>query len=501
LTEVSDSTLNLKLRREMHMKTITCEASNTVASVKASIQLSQLLYKPKFMRGSKTFIQINRNACNKPITLDCQVNSNPQSSVTWYRRRLSAKFMRKIVQNQDKEGNLLLKGKQNNQNKNKVIDLNDFDSGNVNIFDYEPIGLGPTYTIASFNCDNLLSNLKNKTQNMRTATTLPVRNTSMSSSSAKEDYSIDDEEIESTNDEYFVYDDEELIQSKDSNVNTHASSYINTQYNDFGVYMCEAKNSLDSNVFEHRRFIKLNPQGVPIAHPVLSSLQTADENLNYLMKNSINDAVQPVLIDIPVSLGASISLTCIIEPMPKVDSVLWLRDNGKIVPNSKFNRFDSSSFIEGKSQKKIKVKYENLTLISSSSIGNVDFLSEPNHKSGVQTLNGDSVNLLRSILFIKSIGKDGLGTYKCRTQNSYGSTTIVFMVREKSLLDRLKFLSQNSYMSLAFLLASASFILICFFMLIMCMVSPRARRLFCGCCCYSNNKTFKEKKSKEKSFI
>jgi hypothetical protein len=42
LSGVGDSNLNLKLRREMHLKTVTCEASNTVASVKASIQLNIL---------------------------------------------------------------------------------------------------------------------------------------------------------------------------------------------------------------------------------------------------------------------------------------------------------------------------------------------------------------------------------------------------------------------------------------------------------------------------
>jgi len=42
LPGVAGSTLNLKLRKEMHMKTITCEAANTVASVKASIKLNIL---------------------------------------------------------------------------------------------------------------------------------------------------------------------------------------------------------------------------------------------------------------------------------------------------------------------------------------------------------------------------------------------------------------------------------------------------------------------------
>lgn len=42
LSGVKDPNLNLKLRKEMHMKTVTCEASNTVASVKASIQLNIL---------------------------------------------------------------------------------------------------------------------------------------------------------------------------------------------------------------------------------------------------------------------------------------------------------------------------------------------------------------------------------------------------------------------------------------------------------------------------
>lgn len=42
LPGVGGANLNLKLRKEMHLKTITCEATNTVASVKASIQLNIL---------------------------------------------------------------------------------------------------------------------------------------------------------------------------------------------------------------------------------------------------------------------------------------------------------------------------------------------------------------------------------------------------------------------------------------------------------------------------
>ena len=42
LSGVEGASLNLKLRKEMHKKSVTCEATNSVASVKASIQLNIL---------------------------------------------------------------------------------------------------------------------------------------------------------------------------------------------------------------------------------------------------------------------------------------------------------------------------------------------------------------------------------------------------------------------------------------------------------------------------
>ena len=42
------------------------------------------------------------------------------------------------------------------------INMNDY----ADVFFYEPIGIGPTYTIASFNCDNLLAGVKNRTKVM-----------------------------------------------------------------------------------------------------------------------------------------------------------------------------------------------------------------------------------------------------------------------------------------------------------------------------------------------
>lgn len=42
LSGVEGASLNLKLRKEMHHKSVTCEATNSVASVKASIQLNIL---------------------------------------------------------------------------------------------------------------------------------------------------------------------------------------------------------------------------------------------------------------------------------------------------------------------------------------------------------------------------------------------------------------------------------------------------------------------------
>ena len=54
--------------------------------------------KPSFIKGKKSYMLVDSNACNKPLTLDCQVTSNPPSNITWYRRRLSRTYLNKHYQ-------------------------------------------------------------------------------------------------------------------------------------------------------------------------------------------------------------------------------------------------------------------------------------------------------------------------------------------------------------------------------------------------------------------
>ena len=166
LPGVSGASLNLKLRKEMHLKTVTCEATNTVASVKASIKLD-ILFKPSFIRGAQSFLLIEKDACNKPLTLDCHVSSNPSANVTWYRRRLSQNLHSYIT-----KSDLSSTAKQYNAR----LDYSLLKSLNINDHYYdEMIGSGPTYTIASFNCANKLANIDNETNGFNNNSPKPVR--------------------------------------------------------------------------------------------------------------------------------------------------------------------------------------------------------------------------------------------------------------------------------------------------------------------------------------
>ena len=94
---------------------------------------------------------VDKNACNKPLTLDCQVNSNPSANITWYRRRINNNQVYQFVLDKKKLTSLFTK-----------IDINSSPIDENTYYFDELIGTGPTYTIASFNCANLLTNLKNK---------------------------------------------------------------------------------------------------------------------------------------------------------------------------------------------------------------------------------------------------------------------------------------------------------------------------------------------------
>ena len=80
----NSDTLNLKLRREMNSESVSCEATNTIASVRSSLQLN-INFKPYFLKGSSSYLLIDSQSCNKPITLDCHLESNPIANITWYK--------------------------------------------------------------------------------------------------------------------------------------------------------------------------------------------------------------------------------------------------------------------------------------------------------------------------------------------------------------------------------------------------------------------------------
>jgi hypothetical protein len=480
-------------------------------------------------------LQIDKNACNKPLTLDCQVNSNPASNITWYRRRLSVEFLNQI-QKLDKSSRDAVISSLSSRSSSSInlkagkINMNDY----KDIFYYEPIGIGPTYTIASFNCDNLLSNLKNRTAKLDRNQIRP-RNTTADlysrserknvtrrllarekpnkletkEGAEKSSYSItenksavflnseqDDDTIDTESyDEYYHYDDEyepsETNDNEDGDDNFIDSKgkqnmlnrHNGLQNNDFGVYMCEARNNIHSssptaesvyfsnknnqNNQIQRRFIKLNPIGPPVSHPIPSLVNTyasiTDDTVNYLMKNSLTDAYDAIsqepgtqlpLIDIPASLGTSVSLTCLIEPLPNIEQIIWLRENGKIIPSSKFliesnvrHGSTEETTTNTKPARNIKIKNENLTLLHNIKYDFGDENSEEELPSqseelnadlmatnGVRSINGNSINIMRSMLFIKTIRQEDFGVYKCKSINSYGSRTIMFLLREKTLM-------------------------------------------------------------------
>lgn len=194
------------------------------------------------------------------------------------------------------------------------------------------------------------------------------------------------------------------------------------------------------------RFIKINPAGAPILH-VLAS-QTSTDNLDEMVtsimapKDSETDPTE-----LASSIGESISLICLIEPLPEVQSIVWIKDNGKIIPHSKYSSGKSESFsvtketstkkpmLKKKSMRNnFRIKYENLTLS--------DNLTNPEESDELEVgvgLNGvkttrSHAGLMRSVLYIKDVRYQDLGVYKCKAINQYGSRVASVVVREKTLM-------------------------------------------------------------------
>ena len=481
-------------------------------------------------------MMIDKTACNRPLTLDCQVSSNPSSNITWYRRR----FSRAYIQRQFS----LEKSKKSLNTKSSAYSLfganSDFDDINE-LYDDELIGTGPTYTIASFNCGSILNNVKNRTKSKsKTKTTTSAhlskpklkqryqreklsndeQDPSKLSSSKEYDFnkiskSAENEDIdnyvmddvddyaESSSFEYEndyedeSYDEDDDLSNSSNGIEFSGDKQSNEyEYDDFGIYLCEANNKFVSNNYKvdsylskdfqnfvARRFIKLNPNGAPIlrALPSSSSSLASDQVMTLMMKSPITDSNQLPIIEVPATLGASASLVCLIEPLPQFQSILWSRDNGKIIPNSKYtlpelaldeakqgknyeiNNMNNNNNIlsmlqttvetpvtsassKNKVARNFRVKYENLNSNNGKVLANSEELGDNSNSNAggysislLTSINGVTVSsdlngIMRSVLYIKSVRKQDLGVYKCKSSNSYGSRTALILLRESTLM-------------------------------------------------------------------
>ncbi len=296
------------------------------------------------------------------------------------------------------------------------------------------------------------------------------------------------------------------------------------EFDDFGIYMCEAKNIFpDESHYEERsarRFIKINPVGPPILR-VLSAPSSSfnlDEIISSIMvPGSENDAKY---VELPSSPGESISLTCLIEPLPDVQTIVWLKDNGKIIPNSKYTIHDSrrsgtfsvaanepSEQLDKRREilkNNYRIKYENLTLIDSR-LNSSDTTTQQQREAleslveslnGVQTTRSDA-GLMRSVLYIKNVREQDFGMYKCKSSNAYGSRVGLILVREKTLLDKMNL---NSYSVFLSVVSGMIFVLAVLLVLFMCLVSKRVRAACC-CFCFSSCADYTDRIAKEKELL
>ena len=308
-----------------------------------------------------------------------------------------------------------------------------------------------------------------------------------------EDYSSlgNDDTFNPRHDEY-EYESEEVTDENEESTQTH--DYL-AENNDFGIYVCEATNKLsntknqqsdlyfsDLKSYVARRYIKLNPNGAPIlgALPSTSSASLTSDQIMSLSTYPHFDQ-QVSIVELPVSIGDSVSLTCLVEPLPVAQKIVWLRENGRIIPNSKYASdsyaVDSSknenSPAENEEQmveettariflntgappftprlarnkfspRYFKTKYESTDFEDNVVSNNGDVIalnsavvSTTNYlvtSSGVLPSGDSSLGPMRSVLSIKHVRKQDFGVYKCKATNSYGSRTAVILLREKTLI-------------------------------------------------------------------
>ena len=233
------------------------------------------------------------------------------------------------------------------------------------------------------------------------------------------------------------------------------------------------------------------------------------------------------ILEIPVTLGSQATLTCLIEPLPAFKKLIWLKPNGYLVPNSiytsheKYNDLDSYS--NNKFKFNFKVKYENLTKFNSDSkIDETNFNKMNEDENRVYANHNDVIvaneatGLMKSILYIKNVRKQDLGIYKCKSINSYGSRTVMILLREKTLIGNLSInsnfikvskLSKNflkldkmnisGNISLITLIMGTFIVCILFIIMLMCIISKKIRQL---CCCCRSGRLKTKENGKNKIF-
>ena len=378
LNGANSDTLNLKLRKEMNLESVSCEATNSIASVRSSLQLD-IRYKPYFLKGPHSYILIDRELCNKPITLDCQAESNPIANITWFKMTFNP------------QTNLL----------NKI-----------------KIGHGSTFTSSLFNCGSTKAYKINET----------IENNG---------------KPETYNDIYSV--------------------------NDFGLYICEANNGLieDNRQIIVKRNIKINPLSAPA---VRIALESEDENESTMMVK-----YQPIL--------STLTLSCIVDPLPEYKGIIWLRENNKFL-------FDTKFIIQNENQKQVDIDYEQYLIEEMEN----DDVSLKNFTYKVNTeVTKDG---LKSFLHITLKSQQDFGLYKCRAWNRYGNREVSVTIKEdkynisfKSSVLRIYEKYPILYIIGFCLLATFTILLIS--LIAICLFKHNSSKWFCFLC--KNN--FKKKSS------
>ena len=345
------------------------------------------------------------------------------------------------------------------------------------------MGSGPTYTIAWFNCGRALDNLKSATA--ATAATAAANR----SKTETQTYFDDDDEGSDTPASAATDDD-------DDDDNDDADM----DYNDFGIYVCKAINSnlrtedMETDAeSETQRYIKINPSGAPVPRSVqapASSLSSSmssssltslsfEEIANRLMvldetMTSVYDAQE---VYVAASLGSTLTLSCIMEPMPRYDNLIWLKDNELIV-------LGGGGGSSGDRHSSLRIKHDNVTKAlreeattyltatsgSASLVGNGGDVrhhqrQHHHHHQDVSisqrgaTLVNDVSSLVRTVLIIRDVKPADLGVYKCRSSNAHGARSVTFVVRETNVFGAVKTLFL--FLSVRLVLKMCCLILLC----------------------------------------